>query len=302
MILSIIIPTRGRAAIFATTLQAAQHAIADFEAEIIVVNDDPHHTPHVGGERTRCIPNRGQGVAAARNTGAAQATGRLLLFLDNDILITATSVRHLLDVHREHPHIALNPNWEYPPDLRAQLPKTPLGRLLEKNQMTSFRGWYADARWRDHALFQSPAVASFHLSIERHDFERSGGYNEKFPYAGFEDYDFPRRLQAMGLPLWIDTRITVYHNEADRLDLDTWLLTHQRRSATRKIAVHLGYDHLQLTYSPFRRILLTGLLAWARPLRALLSRWTWGTGADRLYFALAGFLQAAYIYKGYRDQ
>lgn len=100
------------------------------------------------------------------------------------------------------------------------------------------------------------SVASFHLSISRSYFDLTGGYNEQFPYAGFEDYDFPPKLKKAGLQFYIDSRVVVNHNEADRLNLENWLANQHRRAATRKVAVNLGYRELKLEYGWMKGLVL----------------------------------------------
>jgi GT2 family glycosyltransferase len=205
----------------------------------------------------------------------------------------------VLSVHREHHRIALNPNWVYPPELVTSLHRTAFGRFLEKHAMTTFRGWYADSSWKSDALFASRSVASFHLSMRREDFAASRGYDEQFPHAGFEDYDFPRRLAKIGLGYFIDTRITVYHNESDRLTVRNWVQNQERRAFTRAVAVRRGYAELALHYPPAKQGLLSLLLT-GRPLWLGLLNWLPElAGLDAMKFRIIGVLQAASIYKGY---
>lgn len=301
MKVSVIIPTRDRGAIFDKTLIAAMDALQDMDAEILVVNDSTKGVPHVptNVSNVRLLSNEGKGVAAARNLGAREATGDLLLFLDDDIVISKGGVKHIFRLHETWAPMAINPDWSYPPELMDMLQNTAFGRFLKANHMTSFEGWYADATWRNQAFFESKSVASFHLSLRREDFERASGYDEKFPYAGFEDYDFPQRLRKAGVSFRIDTRVLVLHNEADRLNLGNWLNSQERRAFTRAIAVRQGYSQLALSYPSIKRVVLE-LILFTYPLWfALLSNWPFGRRLDRIAFAGIGYLQAAKIYQGY---
>jgi glycosyltransferase involved in cell wall biosynthesis len=88
---SVIIPTRDRWPLLATTLRGAlsQQGV---QHEVIVVDDGSHdETPErlaaVGDSRLRVLRHeRSRGVSAARNTGIAQARGEWLAFLDDDDL------------------------------------------------------------------------------------------------------------------------------------------------------------------------------------------------------------------------
>ncbi len=299
MKLSIIIPTKDRGRIFDRTLLAAVGAIRGIDAEIIVVNDSKNSSPQIPGSLpgVRLLNNPFQGVASARNLGAREASGDLMLFLDDDIIISEDSVRHVFGVHKDKTGIALNPDWVYPPELLNTLSHTSFGRFLMAHNMTTFKGWYDHTSWRECALFSSLSVASFHLSILRSDFLRTGGYDEQFPFAGFEDYDFPKRLMKAGIAFYIDTRIVVHHNEEDRLHLQTWLGNQERRALTRRIAVERGYPELTLQYGPTKQAVLSLLLLGYPTILGLL-KWM-PDEMDPLKFRLFTALQAAKIFKGY---
>lgn len=301
MKLSIIIPTCDRGVVFDGTLRWAMEAIHGLDAEIIVVNDSPRSMPTIpeDAKRVTLLRNPGKGVGAARNFGARNATGHLLLFLDDDVLVTNQTLLAVMEVHRQHAGIALNPDWIYPPDLVSKLNGSSFGRFLEAHQMTTFRGWYADASWKDQALFESLSVASFHLSITPEDFQRSGGYDEQFPFAGFEDYDFPLRLKKAGIRFRIDTRILVFHNEADRVLLDGWLGGQERRAFTRAVAVHKGYQQLTLDYPLLKRWLLSCAQAVYPFLLWNAKRIPNRKSFDAFAFKWFGYLQAVRIYQGY---
>ncbi len=301
MQLSIIIPTKDRQRVFDETLRWAIQAVETLDAEIIIVNDSKTSSPSIptGSNKITLHQNPKSGVAAARNFGASKATAKLLLFLDDDVMISKQSLLHIFSIHEKNERVCLNVNWEYPPSLHKQLALSQFGRFLETHGMSSFKGWYADSSWKDHSLFASKSVASFHLSILKSDFEKTKGYSEHFPHAGFEDYDFPLQLKQAGLLFYIDSRVTVFHNEADRLQMSNWLNNQQRRAATRRVAVDLGYTELKLTYSTQKIILLNTIVALSTLFVAALKIIPNRTRFDGLYFKLVGALQAAQIYKGY---
>ncbi len=300
MELSIVIPTKDRGGIFDATLSAAVGALDGLNAEIIVVNDSKTKEPTlVNDSRVRLINNSKQGVASARNGGAKVATGEVILFLDDDILISPESVRHLLSIHRQLDHVALNLDWVYPPEILNDLHHRSFGRFLIAHSMTTFKGWYANPGWKENQLFESLSVASFHLSLRKSDFERSGGYDEEFPHAGFEDFDFPLRLKKAGVRFFIDTRQQVYHNEADRTTMKPWLDNQERRAMTRAIAVHRGYSELAIPYAPGKKRLLSLILACQPLVQGLMKMIPNSIGMDSLGFRFIGALQAAKIYRGY---
>lgn len=301
MQLSIIIPTKERDEIFAKTLSAAANAIRHLQAEIIVVNDSKISIPVIpkDADNIKLVSNPKAGVASARNAGVKNSSGDLLLFLDNDIVISKDSIDHVIGLHNQYEMACFNVDWRYPLALQDLLSKSSFGRFALTHGMTSFKGWYNDSSWQDNALFTSSSVASFHLSVSRKNFDRTGGYNEQFPHAGFEDYDFPTKLKKAGLTFYIDSRMVVDHNESDRLGLDNWLNNQERRAATRKVAVNLGYNGLQLHYGLTKRFLLSGINFFYPLLHTFLKICPNNNFFDPLYFKWVSSIQAARIYKGY---
>lgn len=303
MELSIIIPTKDRGDIFNQTLRCAVEAIEHLKAEIIVVNDSKISKPHIPSNYTNVnlINNLKSGVASARNIGAKKSQGELLLFLDDDIMISRSSTENILLLHKQITNACINPNWEHPTELQNQLNKSAFGRFIKEHEMNSFRGWYNRPIWEDNTLFKSMSVASFHLSLFRKDFENSGGYNELFPHAGFEDYDFPLRLKKSGLTCYIDSRITVYHNESDTLKVDTWLNAQERRAITRKAAVNLGYKELEIKYTTIKKILLTSSSFFSPFILTIAKTLPNTKFLDSIYFKLISAIEAIKIYRGYKS-
>lgn len=304
MKLSIIIPTKDRGEVFLQTLQSVIDSIQHIDAEIIIVNDSKKSQPVILSKfrQLRMINNPKSGVASARNAGVKESKGELLLFLDDDIITSKVSIDHILGLHQQMRSACFNLNWEYPAAMAKELVQTQFGRFLKASQLTSFKGWYSDSSWKANALFSSTSIASFHLSIMRGDFDKTQGYNELFPYAGFEDYDFPRQLKEAGLSFYIDSRVTVYHNEADRMNLNNWLNNQERRSATRKVGVNLGYKELTLEYGFVKRRMLVAINYSAQWLIGFLNLIPNLEIFDPLYFKVLATLQAGRIYKGYTSK
>ncbi|MGC4022144.1 MAG: hypothetical protein QM734_09480 [Cyclobacteriaceae bacterium] len=222
-----------------------------------------------------------------------------MLFLDNDILISRESINHVIKLHHENEDFCLNPNWIYPASMDSKLAMTSFGRFMKNYNLVSFKGWYNHSSWRDNELFSSKSVASFHLSISKTNFVKSGGYNEIFAEAGFEDYDFPLRLKKINMRFFIDSRIVVFHNEEDRIAFDSWLIRQQRGAYTRKEAVKIGYKELAYNYSLFKKV----VFLFARVLKPLIlftiRILSDKASFDALSFKLILLLQAQSIYQGY---
>lgn len=302
--ITVIIPTRNRLDILMASLKYLFIAVQHIAAEVIVVNDGDETVYKVLNSfpSVVIIENPGRGVAAARNAGGFRASAKLLLFLDDDMWMTKEAIEGIIRFHARGECVALNVNWTYPAEARGRLSRLAFGRYLLRHRFDSLKGWHKDSPgWEDESCFRTTGVTSQNLSMLKSCFQISGGYNEKFPHAGFEDYEFSKRLVSLGVPIFIDPTLMTFHNEEDRLALDPWMQRRERGGETRRVAVALGYAELALEYKPIKKTALT-LIAFARPLLNCISanymtnRFAW---LDPFTFRVFDALFATAIFKGY---
>lgn len=252
---SIIIPTYERQKIFEKALNAAHSAIEGVDAEIIIVNDSKKKAVKlpITSDKIVLLNNPGQGVASARNFGAAHAKSNFFIFLDDDIIISESAIQQIrkdLNLYKNNCYLF---NWLYPPELVEKLEQTKFGRYLTKYQFTTLQGWVGAAWKEDEEVFELPNGASYCLPITKENFYRIGGYNESFPHAGAEDYEFSQRAMQTGIKFYLNKKITVYHNEEDRLDMQNWMARKRRNGETIRLAYELGYNELRFRYSPLKK-------------------------------------------------
>jgi len=299
--ISLIIPTKDRVPILEQTIKYTKEALASYGSEIIVVNDAEQKLdlPSKLSTGLAIVKNPNQGVASARNYGASLAQGEWLLFLDDDMLIHQSNIQEVLLLAERQSEACYNINWEYPDNLKKQLSNTQFGRYLNHYGFTSFRGWHKNSYWNNENAFLSSSVTSQFLFIRKDIFQRIGGYNEDFPYAGFEDYDLTQRLTRHRIKILIQPNTTAYHNELDRSDIEQWLARRKRGGKTRQVAVELGYDELKLEYGKIKSYIYELVLS-KRPLMIKILKAIPNVKAtDKLYFLLMNLLYGASVYEGY---
>ncbi|MGK7390871.1 MAG: glycosyltransferase family 2 protein [Candidatus Cyclobacteriaceae bacterium M2_1C_046] len=298
---SIIIPTFERQEIFNKTLAAAHKAIENIDAEIIVVNDSKKSKLKItiDSNKIKVLNNPGKGVASARNFGASQAVSGHLIFLDDDILITKTAVEQAKKHIQEDKNNCYLFNWFYPPQLIDKLSKSKFGRYLEKYQFTSLKGWIGPT-WKESTdVFELSSGASYFLPITADNFRRVGGYNESFPHAGAEDYEFSQRALKMGIKFYLDKTVTVFHNEEDRLNMNNWLDRKRRNGETIRVAYELGYKELEFSYSPLKKIAYR-ILGNLKPLLIFTFHVIPNTRTlDPVSFRIIHLLLGTHLYEGY---
>ena len=119
-VVSVIIPTYNRCASLKRTLDAlCVQTYSLQQIEVLVVADGCtdgtvemlHH--YEASFVLHIVKQPSQGAAAARNQGAAQASGRLLLFLDDDVEPTSSLIEAHIRTHQRQPRqVVIGP---YPP-------------------------------------------------------------------------------------------------------------------------------------------------------------------------------------------
>jgi len=303
MDISIIIPSKDRKSILSESLNKAYRAIATMEAEILVINDSKTEDILLKPEwidKVKIYNNPKSGVASARNLGAEKAKADLLLFMDDDMWIAEENIRATLNLHKIYPqNCCINLNWVYPPELQKQNKKTQFGRYLTHFGFDSLRGWCKGLNWNDQELFPIGGITSQYLAINKTDFYRAGGYNEKFPHAGFEDHDFSKRLLSHKIQPYIYPLSMIYHNEADRMDVRSWLARKQRGGETRRVAVEMGYTDLKYNYGLLKSLIYKSLVSMEGVMFRLLSAIPNLTVFDFLYFRLLNLMLGTILFAGY---
>lgn len=298
--LSVIIPTINRDNILNGTIEYAIEALKEIPCEIIVVNDSEKAISTANGNKIKILRNSKKGAASARNTGAQIAQYDYLIFLDDDILINKATVDEILNRTIKDKYKIFLPNWAYPHESLSILNSYKFGRFLIKINYYKLEGWIGQPLVTE--ITSNATMASYFFLIRKEDFHELGGYNDRIPYAGFEDYDISKRLKKKGFEFYILRELNVIHNESDRHELKAWLNRKKRNAATQKQAKLNGNSEIALHYS------LTAHLKWnvLRILKPLLF-----TSAaivpnfkvfDGVYTIIIKALTGVYIYEGYKQK
>lgn len=213
--LSIVIPTKDRVAALTETLGAIERqSVAGVKVEAIVVDNGSgdgtvEEVRARSGASTmplRLLEHPAGGPAAARNAGAAVASGEILLFLGDDTEPAATDLLQThLDLH------AARPGETY--GVLGRITWTP------RKPVTPFMRWLENGGPQFHfgRLAAGPVDAAFyfyssHASVKRSLFERVGGFDARFPTAAIEDTELGVRLAEAGLELDYHPELLVLHD------------------------------------------------------------------------------------------
>ena len=231
---SIVISTYKRVDMLIETVAAAGAQDFDGNTELIVVDDaaddeTKRRLIRSGFSKVTYIPQEHRGVATARNRGAHAATGKYLLFLDDDILIPPDFIERGLEGLRRTGRDMLNPRWEFPPDFEEALRRHPFGRFRIATET-----WVKTAvttTLLEHPFYEPSGVTACALLMERITFSKVGGFDESFPYAGCEDQEFSYRARQLGMRFVLDESLVVWHNDR-RLSLEQFGARQERGAMT----------------------------------------------------------------------
>ncbi len=188
-LISVVIPTCNRPQPLARCVDAlvAQRYLPG-QFEVIVVDDGGERAvelqDHHGSVNLRVVRQRNAGPAQARNTGAALATGRYLVFLDDDCVPDCEWLVNFSQAFAERPARTLFGGLVAsgdPHNVYIEVSELFIGVILRR---------YHPARGGIY-FFRST-----NMGLARDEFLQLGGFDESFRTA--EDRDFCDRWQQRG--------------------------------------------------------------------------------------------------------
>jgi GT2 family glycosyltransferase len=198
--LSVIIPVYNGGAHLPRCLDALRASDSSGH-EVIVVDDcSTDYSAEVarsrGFEVVKLEARRGP--AAARNEGARRARGRILLFLDADVLVRAGTVARVEAFFREHTEMAARfGSYDDAPDAQSFV-----------SQYKNLAHHFIHQRSRPEAeTFWAGCGA-----VRRDAFEEVGGFDETlYARPSIEDIELGRRLRRGGFRIAFDRHLQVKH-------------------------------------------------------------------------------------------
>lgn len=220
--LSVVIPTYQRAALLDRCLSALVTATAVADVEVVVVDDGSTDDTAAVLQRyadrlplTALVQPRNAGPAAARNRGVQAARADLVLFLDDDVVVTPDLLEMHLALHAEagDPLLCILGRVDWHPDLTV----TPFMRWLDRSGLQ-----FAYETWLREGPVDPPYAAFYtaNLSVRRDLLMRVGGFDERFPYPAYEDMELAFRLSQQGLRMEYRPAALAWHARA--IDLATF--------------------------------------------------------------------------------
>ena len=189
---SIVIPSRDRPRRLRSCLDAVSRIAFPRERfETIVVDDGGRESlDHEGSDaaaqaQAQVVRQPHAGPGAARNRGAAEARGEVLVFLDDD----CAPVAHWLEALDRA--LAANPGAGVGGRTVNALPENPWSSASQT--LIDYLYHYYNTGFRPDPMFTTS-----NLALPRAEFERVGGFDERFARAGGEDREICLRWVRAG--------------------------------------------------------------------------------------------------------
>lgn len=188
---SIIIPTCNRPDDLARCLRALFPQLAQHPCEVIVSDDSRDDSTRNMLKKefpaVKITTGPRSGPGANRNAGARAATGEWLIFIDDDVIPTAS----FLDAY--------------------------VSAFTSAGDTQIFHGLTAATPEKTSLLWEAPEVLallpcfpSCNFAIRQELYEKSGGFDERYTPA-FEDIEFASRLQGQGASCRFVPGAAVHH-------------------------------------------------------------------------------------------
>lgn len=170
-------------------------------------------SPSAAGHSRRLLLNgQNLGFAAGNNVGLAAATGEFLVILNNDTYVTPGWVRTLCAHFRGAPQVGLvGPvTNNIGNEARIDIHYADMRQMIEAAALHT--------RAHPGASFALPTVAFFCVAMPRSTYERVGGLDERFGMGFFEDDDYCRRVEAIGLQIRCAEDVFIHHHLSASFD------------------------------------------------------------------------------------
>jgi glycosyltransferase involved in cell wall biosynthesis len=211
MTISIIVPTfNGEKKIIGLLRSLEEQTYKDFDV-IVVIDGSTDNTENIliqNQFKLKAIkilkqPNKGR--AAARNAGAAIVDSDILLFLDDDMRLTAEGVEKHLLLHQQN----LNQNLIIVGNTTEDL-------SLLKSDIQKYK-YFKSKLWERATPQHIPMtkdnffLAAAHFSIPKQLFFELCGFDEKLRDA--EDFDLAKRALDKGMQIIFKPNIVAWHDD-----------------------------------------------------------------------------------------
>jgi glycosyltransferase involved in cell wall biosynthesis len=196
---SVIIPAFNASGTIARCLQALEdQSLPKKEYEVLVVDDGSSDQTSVVAKRfpVRYFWQPNQGPAAARNRGASEAAGAIILFTDADCIPDHNWIEEMVKPFADYQVMAVKGAY-----------KTEQKALTARFAQVEFEERYGMLR----KAYSIDMVDTYSAAFRKIVFLSLGGFDPVFPVANNEDTDFSYRMSMAGHRMIFQPMAVVQH-------------------------------------------------------------------------------------------
>ena len=197
--ISIVIPVNNAGEYFRLCLESITASEIPPEEIIVVADGDSDGSWGIAGEfgaKLLRLPHS-QGPARARNLGAQEAVGDILLFIDSDVTIPENALSQVAAVFRNDPELAA---------LFGSYDEEPFAGNFLSQYKNLFHNYVHQKGNEDASTFWCGCGA-----VKRKIFQKMGGFNENYGKPSIEDIEFGYRLKREGYRIRLVKELKVKH-------------------------------------------------------------------------------------------
>jgi glycosyltransferase involved in cell wall biosynthesis len=265
--ISIIIPTTGSTEDLADLIRSIENQTFG-DLEIVIVPTSELNLQSVA--RLKVLsPPKSKGASFARNIGASSARGRVLAFLDSDVVLDAEWCRYLIESFSDLSVGAVSG--------RADTELSPFRlEYIPPELLWVVGGTY----WPFKTKIAVNGAAGMNFSVVREVFFRAGGYNTSIgPFIdrpelsdwrriGAEEDELAYRISSLGVRVIYNPRMVVNH-KLNRRSVTTMALAKRALHVGHNRAVVHRFSHSTDSYSPEFFVLIQLLVTLSKSLLGL---------------------------------
>jgi glycosyltransferase involved in cell wall biosynthesis len=161
----------------------------------------------------RLIRQENAGIGATRNRGFREAQANLILFLDDDILLHPTTLKEIMEAHRNGPGAVIFGNYPF------------ISHETEALHQFARNLYGYDAITEKPSFEKVDAITSGLLWVDKSKFAGTVDfYRDDLSIPAAEEYEIIVRFHKMGIPIFRAAHICAIHNH--HLELK-WLVEQQ---------------------------------------------------------------------------
>lgn len=215
----VVIVTGGRWDFLKECLEALDNQTIPVNILILDNASDPEEriqNNDLFNERTSKRIQQSLGFPAANNEAARMGSAPIILFLNDDCVLTENAVEKMLEIFKEPPIGVCGAKLLFPPSSTS--PIRPPGKVQHIGMALNIRGdvihplvgWSANNP-KCNVSRDTFSVTGACLMTRRSLFNKIGGFDTSYGMGTFEDVQYCTQIRSMGLRVFVNCGAVGYH-------------------------------------------------------------------------------------------